>query len=118
MVGQGSAIYDPPRQTRSVILCWMTVDKWAETLYDWVGGLLPWLLLGADIPRQVNSTGQLSTILTHYEIQNPAVSSSPMADIPLPLLLRAIQVLVKSGRAQQIEGSEDGGVRFFRGAGK
>jgi len=102
LVADGWAFYDPPRQTRSVIICWMKVEQWAETLYDWV-----------------SSTGQLNTILTHYEIQNPSVESSPMADIPLPLLLRAIQVLVKSGRAQQIESSEDGGgVRFFRTASK
>lgn len=51
--------------------------------------------------------------MTHYEIQEPPVTS-PLSDIPRPLLTRAIQVLIKTGRAQQIEGTEGGGaVRFF-----
>ncbi|KAG9013261.1 hypothetical protein FRB93_000784 [Tulasnella sp. JGI-2019a] len=96
MVAEGSAIYEPPKQTQSVIVCWKKVDEWAETLFDWV-----------------ESTGQLNTILTHYEIQEPPVAS-PLSDIPLTLLTRAIQVLVKTGRAQQIEGTEGGGaIRFF-----
>lgn len=47
-----------------------------------------------------------------------------MSGVPLPLLLKAIQVLAKSGRAQQIEGDAadgaegGGGVRFFRAVAK
>jgi len=97
MVSEGAAFFEPPRQTRSVVVCWKTVEEWAEMLFDWV-----------------SSTGQLNTILTHYEIQEPPVESA-LSRIPLPLLTRAIQVLMKSGRAQQIEGTEGGGaVRFFR----
>ncbi|KAG8917464.1 hypothetical protein FRC01_002223 [Tulasnella sp. 417] len=91
MVSEGSAFWEPPRQTRSVI---------------------------------VLSTGQLNTILTYYEIQNPETVEGPMSDMPLPLLLKAIQVLAKSGRAQQLEGDAadgaegGGGVRFFRAVAK
>ncbi|KIO27316.1 hypothetical protein M407DRAFT_243412 [Tulasnella calospora MUT 4182] len=107
MVSEGSAFWEPPRQTRSVIVCWSKVDAWAETLYDWV-----------------LSTGQMNTILTYYEIQNPETVEGPMSETPLPLLLKAIQVLAKSGRAQQIEGEAadgaegGGGVRFFRAVAK
>ncbi|KAG8976100.1 hypothetical protein FRB90_009332, partial [Tulasnella sp. 427] len=93
MVSEGSAFWEPPRQMRSVIVCWLKVDAWAETLYDWV-----------------SSTGQFNTILTYYEIQNPESVEGPMSGVPLPLLLKAIQVLSKSGRAQQIEGDVADGV--------
>lgn len=36
MVADGSALYEPPKQARSVIICWKKVEEWAETLYEWV----------------------------------------------------------------------------------
>jgi len=102
MINDQRAYYEPTRQTNSVIVCWNTTEEWAEILFDWV-----------------TSTGQLNTILTYYEIQEPPVAS-PLSDIPLSLLVRAVSVLLKSGRAQQIEGTEGGpaAIRFFRSQGK
>lgn len=36
MVMEDSAFYDPPKQSRSAIVCWRKVDQWAETLFEWV----------------------------------------------------------------------------------
>lgn len=36
MVAEDSAFYDPPKQTRSVIVCWKKVEHWADTLFEWV----------------------------------------------------------------------------------
>lgn len=38
MVSEGAAFYEPPRQSRSVIVCWKKADEWAETLFSWVRG--------------------------------------------------------------------------------
>ncbi|KAG8686329.1 hypothetical protein FRC09_014198 [Ceratobasidium sp. 395] len=97
------AEFEPPNQTRSVIVYWRRPEEWAEALHDWA-----------------NQTGQLNTILTLYEIQNPDVPSA-FTDIPLPLLRRAIDILIKNSRAQYIEGTAGGhmgaAVRFFAGRG-
>ena len=60
------------------------------------------------------NTGQLNTILTFYEITEPEIQTE-LAGLPLPLLRKALSLLVKSGKAQIIESaSGDGsGVRFF-----
>ena len=36
LVTQGKATWDPPKQTRAVMLLWRSVDEWAEALFDWV----------------------------------------------------------------------------------
>lgn len=36
MVAKNQAIYDPPKQTRSVLLYWRTPEEWAEVLHEWV----------------------------------------------------------------------------------
>ena len=60
------------------------------------------------------NTGQLNTILTFYEISEPEIQTE-MSGLPFPLLRKALALLIKSGKAQIIEGgSGDGsGVRFF-----
>jgi len=36
MVSKNIATYEPPRQTRSVLVYWRLPEEWAEALYDWV----------------------------------------------------------------------------------
>jgi ESCRT-II complex subunit VPS25 len=36
MVQQNLAVYEPPKQTRSVLVFWRLPEEWAEVLYDWV----------------------------------------------------------------------------------
>ncbi|KAI0630887.1 ESCRT-II complex vps25 subunit [Trametes polyzona] len=101
MVAKGHAVYEPPKQTSSVLLYWRSPEEWAQVLYDWA-----------------NSTGQMNTILTFYEIVEPPVPS-PLSGIPLPILRKAVGVLTKSARAQIIAVSDGEGVRFLSGnAGK
>jgi len=97
MVNQNSAAWEPQKQTRSVLLYWRRPEEWAEVLHGWV-----------------TNTGQINTILTFYEIQEPAVASE-LQGIPVSLLRKAIAILSKTGRAQLIDGTEEGGVRFFSG---
>jgi len=100
MVSKNLAVYEPLKQTRSVLLYWRLPDEWAEVLHGWA-----------------TSTGQLNTILTFYEITDPPVES-PLTGIPMSLLRRAITILNKTGRAQIIAVADGEGVRFFASSGK
>ncbi|KAF8226234.1 ESCRT-II complex, vps25 subunit [Tricholoma matsutake] len=97
MVEQNVAAYEPPKQTRSVLLYWRLPEEWAETLHNWA-----------------TSTGQLNTILTFYDITDPQVESQ-LSGIPISLLRKAISVLSNTGRAQLIEIADGEGVRIFAG---
>ncbi|KIM22818.1 hypothetical protein M408DRAFT_18069 [Serendipita vermifera MAFF 305830] len=97
LVSRNQAAYEPPKQLSSVILYWRKPEEWAEVLHSWAV-----------------ATGQLNTIMTFYEIQNPAIESD-LTDIPSGLLRRAITILTKTQRAQFIEGGDGDGVRFFSG---
>ncbi|KAJ7935432.1 ESCRT-II complex vps25 subunit [Mycena leptocephala] len=100
MVSKNLATYDPPGQTRSVLLYWRLPEEWAEVLHGWA-----------------ISTGQLNTILTFYEITDPPIPS-PLSNIPIALLRKAIAVLAKTGRSQLIAVADGEGVRLFQGTGK
>ncbi|KZV69702.1 ESCRT-II complex vps25 subunit [Peniophora sp. CONT] len=95
LVTKGVAAYEPPKQTRSVLLYWRLPEEWAEVLHEWA----------------VN-TGQMNTILTFYEIMEPPIES-PLSGIPPTLLKTAIGILAKTGRAQTIAIPDGEGVRFF-----
>ena len=36
MVSQNLAMYEPAKQTRSVLIFYRLPEEWAEVLYDWV----------------------------------------------------------------------------------
>lgn len=40
MVSKNLAVYEPVRQTRSVLLYWKTPEEWAETLHGWVNTII------------------------------------------------------------------------------
>ena len=40
MVSKNLAAYEPPKQTKSVLLYWRSLDEWAEVLHEWVSHLL------------------------------------------------------------------------------
>lgn len=42
MVAKNIASYDPPKQTRSVLLYWRLPEEWAEALHSWVRLLYAW----------------------------------------------------------------------------
>ncbi|KAF9233463.1 ESCRT-II complex subunit-domain-containing protein [Melanogaster broomeanus] len=98
LVSKNVAIYEPAKQTRSVLLLWRLPEEWAEVLHSWA-----------------TTSGQLNTILTFYEITNPPIPS-PLSGLPISLLRRAITILTRSGRAQIIGVADGEGVRLFAGA--
>lgn len=100
MVSKNLASYEPPNQTRSVLLWWRQPDEWAQVLYQWA-----------------DSTGQMNTILTFYEIIDPPVPSL-LSGVPMTILRRAVNILAKSQRAQVISVSDGEGVRFLSRQGK
>ncbi|KAF8202415.1 hypothetical protein BJ912DRAFT_944755 [Pholiota molesta] len=95
IVVENLAVYEPPKQTRSVLVFWRLPEEWAEVLYDWV-----------------LSTGQINTIMTFYDITDPPLESL-LTGIPLPLLRKAIAILGKTGRSQIIAIADGEGVRFL-----
>jgi ESCRT-II complex subunit VPS25 len=40
MADKNLAIYEPPKQTRSVLIYWRLPEEWAEVLYEWVRAVL------------------------------------------------------------------------------
>ncbi|KAH8100532.1 ESCRT-II complex vps25 subunit [Cristinia sonorae] len=100
MVSKNLAVYDPPKQTSSVLLFWRTPEEWADVLYEWA-----------------DSTGLMNSILTFYDITEPVVPSQ-LSDIPVAILRRAINVLVKVNRAQLIAVADGEGVRFLAQTGR
>lgn len=40
MVSRNVAAYEPPKQTRAVLVYWRLPEEWAEVLYDWVCNIL------------------------------------------------------------------------------
>jgi len=97
LVSKNMAVYEPIKQTRSVLLFWRQPEEWAEALHTWA-----------------TASGQLNTILTFYEITDPPVLS-PLSGLSMPLLRKAINVLTRSGRAQIIGVADGEGVRLFAG---
>ncbi|KIY71222.1 winged helix DNA-binding domain-containing protein [Cylindrobasidium torrendii FP15055 ss-10] len=100
MVTRNLAVYEPAKQTRTVLLHWRLPQEWADTLHQWA-----------------TDTGHLNTILTFYEITDPPVDS-PLTGIPVPLLRHAIQELAKTNLAQIISIADGEGVRFFAPSGR
>jgi ESCRT-II complex subunit VPS25 len=71
---------------------------------------------GARAHAQITETGQTGTILTFYELtEGDLASQTEFRELHPALLRRAVEGLVKRGKAQIIKGAEgDGdGVRFF-----
>ena len=118
MVSKEVAVYEPPKQTRSVLLYWRLPEEWAEVLHGWVRirhGQIVQMTSDYPCSQKATTTGQLNIILTFYEITDPPIES-PLTGIPLTLLRRAITILGKTGRAQIIGVTDGEGVRFFPGA--
>ena len=40
MTDKNLAIYEPPKQTRSILIYWRLPEEWAEVLYEWVRAVL------------------------------------------------------------------------------
>lgn len=85
-----AAYVDPKKRDAGVLLYWRTPAEWAALLRE-----------------HVDSTGQLGTILTVYELTKLEEAAPQFRNMDYQLLVRAIEVLMKQGRAQVLK-AEDG----------
>lgn len=55
MVRKNLAVYEPPKQTRAVVLYWRLPEEWAEVLHEWVRAPLsiPFLHLNHPVAHAV-----------------------------------------------------------------
>ncbi|GAA5831753.1 hypothetical protein JCM11251_003867 [Rhodosporidiobolus azoricus] len=103
MVTSGSAEYDPKpmkgKSSTGAWIYWKRPEEWAAIIYEWV-----------------KETGQTNSIMTFYELTEGGdlVHTTEFYQIPHPLLRKALDVLIKQGKAQVLKGlGEDGdGVKF------
>lgn len=84
-------------QSNTCYVYWKTPSEWADAIYGWV-----------------DETGQKGTVLTIYEIrEGDAVRSREWHEMDEGLLRKALNVLVKRGKAQVFGQEENAGVKFF-----
>ncbi|TKA62324.1 hypothetical protein B0A49_09007 [Cryomyces minteri] len=84
-------------QKNTCYIYYRTPAEWADLLLGWV-----------------ESTGQRGAVLTLYElVQGDAVSGMEWEGLDQDVLLKALGVLVKRGRAQVFGGEGSEGVKFF-----
>ncbi|GAA5887469.1 hypothetical protein JCM5296_002583 [Sporobolomyces johnsonii] len=99
----GAAEYDPkPSKSRpatSAWIYWKRPEEWATLIYDWI-----------------KETGQTNSIMTFYELTEGGdlVHTTEFYRMPEPILRKALDVLIRQGKAQVLKGlGEDGdGVKF------
>ncbi|POY71990.1 hypothetical protein BMF94_4999 [Rhodotorula taiwanensis] len=103
LVANSSAEYDPKpakgRPATSAWMYWKRPDEWATVIYDWIKG-----------------TGQTNSIMTFYELTEGGdlVHTTEFYRMPTPLLRKALDFLIKQGKAQVLKGvgEEGDGVKF------
>ncbi|KAL8283766.1 hypothetical protein RQP46_005561 [Phenoliferia psychrophenolica] len=104
MVAAGTAEYDPPKLSSKAVptgflIYWRRPEEWATLIYDWI-----------------KESGLTNSIMTFYELTEGGdlVHTTEFFQLPEPFLRRALDVLVKGGKAQVFKGlGEDGdGVKF------
>ncbi|KAK8847571.1 hypothetical protein IAR55_005430 [Kwoniella newhampshirensis] len=99
MVKNGEAAPDPPKQETRYLLYWRKPDEWGDLIYAWV-----------------TENGLNASIMTFYEITDGDLShTTEFYELPPPLLRKALESLVKRGKAQLLEGQGEvgEGVRFL-----
>lgn len=91
---------NPKKQDEGILIYWRTPAEWAKVLYDYV-----------------DRTGQLGTVLTVYELTQleELAPTDTLKGIDIKLFEKAVDVLVKQGKAQVLraeDGSGIGGVKI------
>ncbi|CAO1634496.1 unnamed protein product [Sympodiomycopsis kandeliae] len=106
MVNEGKASWEPPLPAKpkpgaaspsKALIYWRRPEEWGDRIHQWV-----W------------DTGQNGSIMTFFELtEGDAIQDQDFANLPAPMLRRALATLVKQGKAQVFEGSEGlEGVKF------
>jgi ESCRT-II complex subunit VPS25 len=76
---------------------WRRPEEWGQLVGDWV-----------------EETGQKGAVLTLYElVEGDATRSQEFHGMPMELLQRSLQILVKKGKAQIFGQEGQEGVKFF-----
>lgn len=99
MVKNGEAAAYPPKQDSQYLIYWRKPEEWGDIIYHWV-----------------MDNGLNSSIMTFYEITDGDLShTTEFHELPISILRKALETLVKRGRAQIIEGKDEigEGVRFL-----
>ncbi|OCF30405.1 ESCRT-II complex subunit VPS25 [Kwoniella heveanensis CBS 569] len=99
MAKNGEAAADPPKQDTRYLIYWRRPDEWGDLIYTWV-----------------TDNGLNASIMTFYEITDGDLShTTEFYELPTPLLRKALETLVKRGKAQLLEGKGEigEGVRFL-----
>ncbi|KAJ5190786.1 uncharacterized protein N7498_009771 [Penicillium cinerascens] len=97
--GRAEWIEAPGNQAPKTVawIWWRRPEEWADVIADWVEG-----------------TGQRGVVLTVYElIQGDASASQEFHGMDNDAMLKALNVLVKRGKAQVFGGEGQEGVKFF-----
>ncbi|KAI8929422.1 ESCRT-II complex subunit-domain-containing protein [Entophlyctis helioformis] len=96
LVSQRNAEWDNKDHTRC-LLHWRKPDEWASLIYKWIF-----------------DTGRTGSVCTTYEIiHGDEAADQPFYEIPDMVLKKALDVLVKQGRAQTFASSDGSiGVKF------
>ncbi|KAI5476368.1 hypothetical protein MNV49_007817 [Pseudohyphozyma bogoriensis] len=104
MVAEGSAAYDSSGTSSKATptgawIYWKRPEEWANVIFDWI-----------------KEAGLGNSIMTFYELTEGGdlVHTTDFYKLPEPILRKALDVLVKSGKAQVFKGvgEEGDGVKF------
>lgn len=104
IVDQGRAEWIAPLNKRDkdaskeeAWIWWKSPEEWAQSIGDWV-----------------QETGQRNTVLTFYELlEGETTAKEPFHGLPNDMARKAINVLVKRGKATIFGEGEGLGVKFF-----
>ncbi|EAL18636.1 hypothetical protein CNBJ0610 [Cryptococcus deneoformans B-3501A] len=97
MVKNGEAAANPPKQDSQYLIYWRKPEEWGDIIYHWV-----------------MDNGLNSSIMTFYEITDGDLShTTEFHELPISILRKALETLVKRGRAQIIEGKDEIGEGHF-----
>ncbi|KAL6072153.1 Vacuolar protein-sorting-associated protein 25 [Balamuthia mandrillaris] len=97
LVQLGNAEWADKERTKLAIF-WRTPMQWADQIYKWV-----------------NENGLTGTVMTVYELrEGPAAKDQEFSGLDQGVLVKALQILEKQGKAKLFSGSEAGslGVKF------
>ncbi|KAK4054787.1 hypothetical protein OIV83_000711 [Microbotryomycetes sp. JL201] len=106
MIASGQAEYDWPggkavrgQSAPAALIYWRRPEEWASIIYDWI-----------------KETGQTNSIMTFWELTEGGglVHTQEFYQLPEAVLRKALDTLIKQGKAQVLRGiGEDGdGVKF------
>ncbi|KAJ9108064.1 hypothetical protein QFC20_003633 [Naganishia adeliensis] len=98
LLKEGLISPDPPQQSSTYLIYWKKPEEWASIIYTWV-----------------SDHGLTGSIMTFYELtEGDMAHTTEFYQLPPSLLRRALDVLVKRGKAQVFKGEDVAeGVKFF-----